>query len=169
MINRGMAWAFVKYSTDYMAAEADARQRQVGVWQVPDAMPAWKWRTNAWDDALREAPPGRPIKGNFKNKRRCIYHTPWSRHWRRVQMDPLKGDKWFANETEASMPAVASRASINELVRRPLHFTTQLKRTPALSAYFSFCQTKSLIETPTEAWASSHKLRAATSSVRSPG
>lgn len=53
MIHGGMAWA-------------TARQRQAGLWQVPNAMPPWEWRQNAWAEALRESPEGRPIKGNFK-------------------------------------------------------------------------------------------------------
>jgi len=35
MVRAGMAWAFVRYSKEYVAVEADARARKVGVWQGP--------------------------------------------------------------------------------------------------------------------------------------
>lgn len=44
---------------------------------------------------------GRPIKGNFKRKGGCIYHTPWSRHYRRTKVVEARGDRWFADEAEA--------------------------------------------------------------------
>jgi hypothetical protein len=101
MVARGMAWAFRKYSRDYAVLEVIARHRHLGIWRVKGAMPAWVWRHNAWEEAKIEAPPGRPIKGNFKGKHGCIYHTPWSRHWHRVKINPSRGDRWFADEAEA--------------------------------------------------------------------
>ncbi len=39
MVRRGMAWAFVKYSSAYVAEEAEARARGVGIWQAPTTPP----------------------------------------------------------------------------------------------------------------------------------
>ncbi len=80
MVREGMAWAFVKYSTSYVGAEATARNLKLGVWQGK-AVPAWQYRSERWTAAeavaRAEAPAGCVIKGNITRKGR-IYHMPWS-------------------------------------------------------------------------------------------
>ncbi len=39
MVERGMAWAFVRYSDIYAPAERKAKRKQIGIWRGP-AMPA---------------------------------------------------------------------------------------------------------------------------------
>jgi hypothetical protein len=63
-------------------------------------MPPWEYRHKAWEEALRVAPEGKPIKGNFARKGQCIYHTPWSPFWRKVDMR-RRGNQWFATESDA--------------------------------------------------------------------
>lgn len=43
MVRRGFALAFVRYSRDYTAAEAEARRERLGVWQGEFVAP-WDWR-----------------------------------------------------------------------------------------------------------------------------
>ena len=43
MVREGMAWAFVRYSADYMDQEAAARTDGLGV-HGHDCAPAWEWR-----------------------------------------------------------------------------------------------------------------------------
>ncbi len=43
MVREGMAWAFVRYGQVYAAAEAEARERRLGVWRGA-AEPAWSYR-----------------------------------------------------------------------------------------------------------------------------
>jgi endonuclease YncB( thermonuclease family) len=43
MVRDGMAWAFVRYGQTYAAAEAEARERRIGVWRGA-AEPAWSYR-----------------------------------------------------------------------------------------------------------------------------
>jgi endonuclease YncB( thermonuclease family) len=43
MVLAGLAWAYVKYSRDYAADEAEARQAGRGVW-ASEAIPPWEWR-----------------------------------------------------------------------------------------------------------------------------
>lgn len=101
MVEQGLAWSFRRYSHDYDALEEKAKARGIGIWQASlCTQPAWDYRRNAWEDALREAPEGRPIKGNFARRGDCIYHTPWSPHWRKVNMNK-PGNRWFANEADA--------------------------------------------------------------------
>ena len=44
MVREGMAWAFVRYSRDYVDQEARARTERLGV-HGHDCAPAWEWRT----------------------------------------------------------------------------------------------------------------------------
>ena len=46
VIERGMAWFFVKYSKDERLrnAEAKARKSRAGLWQQPSPVPPWEWR-----------------------------------------------------------------------------------------------------------------------------
>lgn len=43
MVRLGMAWAFVRYSRDYVEQEAKARANKLGVHAHP-CVPAWEWR-----------------------------------------------------------------------------------------------------------------------------
>ena len=43
MVREGMAWAFVRYSRDYVDQEARAKSAGVGV-HAHDCIPAWEWR-----------------------------------------------------------------------------------------------------------------------------
>lgn len=43
MVRLGMAWAFTRYSQDYVGQEALARQERLGV-HAHDCVPAWDWR-----------------------------------------------------------------------------------------------------------------------------
>jgi endonuclease YncB( thermonuclease family) len=43
MVRLGMAWAFVRYSRDYVQLEDQARAEKLGV-HAHDCQPAWEWR-----------------------------------------------------------------------------------------------------------------------------
>lgn len=47
LVRRGLAWAFARYSQRYVALEAAARARRVGVW-AGEAQPPWTWRERRW-------------------------------------------------------------------------------------------------------------------------
>lgn len=44
MVRRGHAWAFVRYSRDYVSQEGQARAEKLGV-HAHACQPAWEWRT----------------------------------------------------------------------------------------------------------------------------
>lgn len=101
MIRQGMAWAFVKYSTDFVALEADAKQARVGIWKAATPT-AWEYRASRWKVAEVAAPNGCPIKGNVNSNGERIYHPPWSPWYEKVNMkDTGKGKRWFCSEEEA--------------------------------------------------------------------
>lgn len=99
MVRAGFAWAFVKYSTDYVSEEADARANLRGIWQGKSE-PAWEYRERRWTEGLQQAPKGCPIKGNISENGR-IYHTPWSPWYTRTKINEAKGERWFCSEAEA--------------------------------------------------------------------
>ncbi|MEM7478213.1 MAG: thermonuclease family protein [Planctomycetota bacterium] len=99
MVESGHAWAFVKYSKDYIDAEAIARSSKAGVWQAETQTP-WEFRAERWQVAEQEAPEGCPIKGNISRSGR-IYHPPWSPWYSRTKIDTSKGERWFCDEAEA--------------------------------------------------------------------
>jgi endonuclease YncB( thermonuclease family) len=43
MVQLGMAWAFVRYSHDYVDVEAQAKAENLGV-HARSCVPAWEWR-----------------------------------------------------------------------------------------------------------------------------
>jgi len=108
MVRRGFAWAFVKYSSAYVAEEAEARTRGVGIWQAPTTT-AWDHRAGRWAEARdtesgngASGTPSRDcvIKGNITSGGR-IYHMPWSPWYEKVRIEAAKGERWFCNENEA--------------------------------------------------------------------
>jgi len=99
MVEAGMAWAFRKFSSDYVASEDRARAKSVGIWQA-NTQTAEDFRAERWRVAAQESPSGCPIKGNISNNGR-IYHPPWSPWYSRTKVSLEKGERWFCSEREA--------------------------------------------------------------------
>lgn len=101
LVGEGLAWAFVRFSDDYVALEAQARADAAGVWQGAAEAP-WDYRENRWERAAAESPrPGCPIKGNINRSGEKIYHTPWSPSYARTVINESAGERWFCDEAEA--------------------------------------------------------------------
>lgn len=100
LVRQGLAWAFVRYSSDYVDVEREARAARRGVFQAETQTP-WDFRTSRWQTAVTDAPAGCAIKGNINAKGERIYHMPWSRYYTSVRMDEAKGKRWFCSEAEA--------------------------------------------------------------------
>lgn len=100
LVEQGLAWAFVKYSTFYVNEEAVARADGRGVWQG-EAQAPWEYRAARWAVEEQQAPGGCAIKGNINRKGERIYHPPWSRDYKRTKISPEKGERWFCDEAEA--------------------------------------------------------------------
>lgn len=99
MVEQGHAWAFVKYSTSYVAEEQRARRDHRGVFAT-DNQPPWDYRARRWAGAEQQAPDGCAIKGNVTRNGR-IYHMPWSPWYAKVVIDQARGERWFCSENEA--------------------------------------------------------------------
>lgn len=99
MVADGYAWAFVKYSSAFVAEEAAARAARAGIWQGSADAP-WDYRAGRWQTAEQQAPAGCAIKGNISGNGH-IYHLPWSPWYAKVKIDTARGEKWFCNESDA--------------------------------------------------------------------
>lgn len=101
LVDEGLAWAFVRYSSDFVDREAAAKAAGLGVWQG-EARAPWDYRADRWNRAAAASPrPGCPIKGNINRDGERIYHTPWSPHYERTRIDEREGERWFCDEAEA--------------------------------------------------------------------
>jgi endonuclease YncB( thermonuclease family) len=103
MVSEGQAWAFVRFSNDYVAAEREARAARVGVFASANT-PPWDFRSGAWSTAQARSQAPRAecvIKGNVSRSGERIYHMPWQRDYGRVRMDQGEGKRWFCDEGEA--------------------------------------------------------------------
>jgi endonuclease YncB( thermonuclease family) len=100
LVSEGLAWAFVRYSSQYVGQEASARELKKGIWQAK-TQPPWQYRERRWDTATKASPHGCPIKGNINRNGERIYHTPWSRDYTRTRINVAIGERWFCNENEA--------------------------------------------------------------------
>lgn len=99
LVSLGMAWAFQKYSTDYVQEELSARTAGLGIWQA-DTMTPWDFRAGKWKVAQQASPHGCPIKGNISDGGR-IYHAPWSPWYAKTRVSVEKGERWFCSEADA--------------------------------------------------------------------
>ena len=102
LVDKGMAWAFVRYSDAYVKEERAARARSSGIWSGQFQEP-WVFRENKWNTAQsreQAAPAGCPIKGNISGNGR-IYHAPWSPWYSRTRINTSKGERWFCSEADA--------------------------------------------------------------------
>ena len=88
MVEVGMALAYRRYSTRYVAEENTARLAGRGIWDT-EFVPPWEWRqqnTFAADC---------PVKGNVNRQGERIYHTPDSPGYEQVRLNKAQGDRCF--------------------------------------------------------------------------
>jgi endonuclease YncB( thermonuclease family) len=99
MVREGMAWAFERYSRNYVADQGFARKANLGVWAMACDTP-WDFRAKRWSVNSQSAPEGCAIKGNI-TKNGKIFHLPWNRDYTRVKIEREAGERWFCNAEEA--------------------------------------------------------------------
>jgi endonuclease YncB( thermonuclease family) len=121
LVKSGWALSYVRFSHDYDADEAAAREAKAGMWQGAFIAP-WDWRVRNKKTAIlgaAKAPdnanaillasasgsvapsPDCTIKGNVNRAGECIYHKPTSRWYAQIKMQISKGTRWFCSTDEA--------------------------------------------------------------------
>lgn len=107
LVTEGLARAFRRYSSDYIAAEDTARQQAIGVWAAPN-QPPWDFRAQnrspqpAAPQATASAGTNCRVKGNISRSGDRIYHVLGSRHYETTRIDTGQGERWFCSVTEAT-------------------------------------------------------------------
>ena len=121
LVRSGWALAYDRFSHDYDADQAAAREANAGMWQGAFIAP-WDWRVrnkktpilgsvkppdNAHAVLMASASgevapsPDCTIKGNVNSAGECIYHKPTSRWYAQIKMKIAKGTRWFCSVEEA--------------------------------------------------------------------
>ncbi|MCJ2082446.1 hypothetical protein [Methylobacterium sp. J-090] len=113
MVTQGLAIAYRRYSTDYVAAETAAKAAKRGIWAGAFTTPS-DWREGERAKGMGFAAPGGPdgpipapaaggcaIKGNISAKGDKIYHVPGTRDYERTRISEKSGERMFCSEDEA--------------------------------------------------------------------
>jgi endonuclease YncB( thermonuclease family) len=121
LVKNGWALSYVRFSHLYDADEKAAREEKTGLWAGAFFAP-WDWRVRNKKSAILGAvKPSRDvlpillasasghvapssacrIKGNVNGAGVCIYHTPESRWYAKINMRISKGTRWFCSKEEA--------------------------------------------------------------------
>jgi endonuclease YncB( thermonuclease family) len=102
LVRDGAAFAYLKYSRRYLAAEKQAAVAGVGLWQGRSARPEdYRAEVAAVAQASAAAgPEGCAIKGNISASGH-IYHLPGQADYDATRISAGKGERWFCSEAEA--------------------------------------------------------------------
>jgi hypothetical protein len=114
MVREGWAVAYRKYSQDFVADEAAAREAKRGIWRSAFIVP-WEWRAqrragggtvgarpvSSASPSSESHQSGCDIKGNINSKGERIYRQPGGRSYASTVIDPTRGERWFCSEAEA--------------------------------------------------------------------
>lgn len=100
LVREGMAFAYVKYGSDYVQLESEAAAFDRGLHAVKMQTPEQHRKA----DKPERKPLARAdcnIKGNMTAKGDRIYHLPSQKYYEKTRISPSKGERWFCTETEA--------------------------------------------------------------------
>lgn len=121
LVKSGWALSYVRFSHAYDADEKEARADKAGLWSGAFLAP-WDWRVRnkkagtlgpvkpshdklpilfASASGSKAPSPSCRIKGNVNRSGVCIYHTPASRWYAKINMRISKGTRWFCSKEEA--------------------------------------------------------------------
>lgn len=99
MIASGMAWAVPGVPSPYKEAEARAKLQKKGFWRDMIEAP-WLFRERRSKDVVQRSGSACAVKGIIDGPRKTLI-TPWSPWYFDVEVDAVRGDRWFCNEAEA--------------------------------------------------------------------
>ena len=104
MVTEGWAFAYRRYSLDYVDEESRAQAAKRGVWRGEVVAP-WEWRKGVrlggTQSTTRQESERCNIKGNIGKNGARIYHVPGGRYYAQTRINTSKGERWFCTEGEA--------------------------------------------------------------------
>lgn len=105
LVRGGLAFAYERYSPDYLPHQADAARRGAVLHGAGVQSPAdFRKATRRGHDAqtLAGEPEGCVIKGNVSSKGKArIYHLPGQTWYGATRISLERGERWFCSEAEA--------------------------------------------------------------------
>lgn len=100
LVRAGLAFAYAKYSTDYLAAEQEAMQEKRGLHALQIDRPEAYRRGAGTVVDVQNVQNNCRIKGNISRNGK-IYHMPGQSYYSRTKINESKGERWFCSEAEA--------------------------------------------------------------------
>lgn len=99
LVHEGMAFAYVKYSADYVAIEREAASVDRGLHAARLQSPAEHRKARV----TGRTPPDQKctIKGNISAKGKHIYHEVGQSFYDRTGINTAKGERWFCSAAAA--------------------------------------------------------------------
>jgi endonuclease YncB( thermonuclease family) len=96
----GLAFAFRRYSTDYVLDEKAAARNARGL-HAGQVEPPARFRARK-SSAKQVAQSGDcVIKGNISSKGARIYHVPGQQYYARTRISMARGERWFCTQAQA--------------------------------------------------------------------
>ena len=92
LVQAGLAWHYLKYSSDPVLAraEATAKSAGIGVWSLPKPLPPWEVRSQRRQGSVAQKARARPKETSpsadagvvyHGNRRSRVFHAPWCRSY----------------------------------------------------------------------------------------
>ena len=100
LVQRGLAFAYRKYSMDYDLDEKRAAVNDRGLHASRVENPV-RFRSAGAQRAQKAPDFGCQIKGNISSKGVRIYHLQGQEQYEPTRISTLKGERWFCSEAEA--------------------------------------------------------------------
>ncbi len=107
LVNEGLAFAYVQYGSDYIAAERIAAAADRGLHAVQVQTPSQYRKSRIKGRTPTDA--NCAIKGNINASGTRIYHMPGQTFYERTGINTRKGERWFCSAAAAQ--AAGWRAS----------------------------------------------------------
>ncbi|KIN71619.1 thermonuclease family protein [Sulfitobacter guttiformis] len=101
LVSEGMAFAYVRYSADYVGIEREAAAVDRGLHAVRMLSPAQHRKNGKQRSQPQQASGECVIKGNISAKGDRIYHMPGQEFYGRTRINVAKGERWFCSEAAA--------------------------------------------------------------------
>ena len=100
IVAEGLAFAFRRYSTQYVSDEKAAAINARGLHSGQVEMPA---RFRARKASVEQVPQSGDcrIKGNISSKGARIYHIPGQQYYARTRITTARGERWFCSQAQA--------------------------------------------------------------------
>ena len=106
LVSEGAAFAYRRYSHDYVGHETVAREHRLGIWAGEVRSP----ESFRHGDAEGQVSGGEgatalagacEIKGNISARGERIYHVPGQENYAQTRISAAQGERWFCTPTEA--------------------------------------------------------------------